>query len=272
MDLAHCSRRNRKKADAEIARDVEGRRVDDAHGAPRHRERLLLRQVVGVSLLLGQIARGARDVLRRDVGRRGRAVEDVQLLERDVGKVADVGLEVLGQDLLGAVREQLAQQLRVVVRKVALVENEDEFGALVERLDAVRHAGGEKPEVAGLQVVDKVLAVLVDGGDAHAAVEDVGPFVGAVPVHFAVGVGGQAHVDAGHLRRDRQVVVVLLPRPARVLADAGAVRREAEGPFGVGDGAVVGARARGRVAVYAVVVVGSWSLSGLVIYCSFLHV
>ena len=178
VDLAHRTRLDREEAHAEVGGDVEGRRVDDLHGAAGDGEGDLLREVIGVGLRLGQVSRGTGHVLRGDVGRGGRAVEDVELLGRDVGEVGDVGLEVLGQHFLGVVREDLADQVGVVVGEVALVEDEDELGALVERLDAVRHAGGEEPEVASLQVVDEIFAVLVHRCDAYAAVEDVGPFVG----------------------------------------------------------------------------------------------
>src|ERR1700692_2856785 len=55
----------------------------------------------------------------------------------------------------------------------------------------------EIPEIADADVIDEVVPLSVDGGDAGAAVKHVGPFALLVPMQFANAAGIQAHVHAG---------------------------------------------------------------------------
>lgn len=61
----------------------------------------------------------------------------------------------------------------------------------------MRYAAREVPQVALFEVIDEVAAFVVQGGDAHGAVEDIGPFGLLVPVQLADDALAQAHVDAG---------------------------------------------------------------------------
>lgn len=57
------------------------------------------------------------------------------------------------------------------------------------------HAAGEVPQVALLEVLDEVAALVVERGDTDGAVEDVGPLSLLVPVQLADDALAQAHVD-----------------------------------------------------------------------------
>ena len=80
----------------------------------------------------------------------------------------------------------------------------------------MRDAGREVPEVAGDEIVNEAFTVLVHRGNAGTASHDEGPFVGAMPVELAVGVGLETHVYARHGGRGWHVVGVFLPRPSGV--------------------------------------------------------
>src|ERR1700730_2237510 len=57
----------------------------------------------------------------------------------------------------------------------------------------------EIPEIADADVIDEVVPLSVDGGDAGAAVKHVGPFGSLVPMQFANAAGIQTHVHAGNV-------------------------------------------------------------------------
>ena len=108
----------------------------------------------------------------------------------------------------------------------------------------MRYPRGEEPDVAFADVVDVGAPVRVEGCYARAPLEDKGPLGGCVPVEFAVGVGLETHVDACHGFGDGQHVLVLLARPAGVVADAGAVVGETHVEHELGGAAGVGAGGR----------------------------
>ena len=140
---------------------------------------------------LGDGAGGARDVLLGDVGREGRAGEDVELAVGEVVEGRDVGAEVLRDDGFWVALEELRGEEGVALVEGAVVEDEQKLGPVRAGLDRVRHPGGEKPDVARLEIVDERLADVVCGGHAHGAVEDQAPFVGPVPA-----VGGVSGVSS----------------------------------------------------------------------------
>lgn len=181
----------------------------------------------------------------------------VELVLGNVVEGAGVGLEVLGQHADGRAQEHLRHEEGLVLAEVTLVEDKQELSALVKGLDRVRHAGGEEPHVAGAHIVHKGGARGLDARHAHAALEHERPLVGRVPVQLAVGVGREAHVDAGHGLGAGQHVRVLLAGPAGALLGAVAVVRQAHGPHGLRHGAAVGARHGVHVWVQPLVVVGA---------------
>ena len=63
----------------------------------------------------------------------------------------------------------------------------------------MRHAAGEVPQVALLEVVDEVAALVIDPRDADLAGQDVGPLGFFVPVELADGARVESHVDARQL-------------------------------------------------------------------------
>lgn len=104
----------------------------------------------------------------------------------------------------------------------------------------MRDAGGEEPDVASLEVVDKSLAGFIDGAQADGTVENVGPLRRLVPVKLAVGVGFQTHVHTGQSSGDGEHVDILLTSPACTL-EAVTVVRKSHGPFRVGYRTKIGA-------------------------------
>jgi hypothetical protein len=217
VDLAHGAWADGDERGRDVGGDGEGLGVEDLDLAAFDAQRLLLRPVVGVALVYGGEAGGAGDVLRRDVAGHLRAGEDVQLVLGQVGELGHVGAQRLGHDALRVAQEHLGDQRGALLAEGARVEDQQELGALWAGLQRVRHTRGEEPDVARVQVVDKVLALFVHGGDAYRAVHDVGPLAGRVPVQLPVRVRLEVHVDASHLGCGREHVYVLLTRPPTVL-------------------------------------------------------
>src|SRR6266404_5558455 len=71
----------------------------------------------------------------------------------------------------------------------------------------------EKPEVAFANVAYEHQPVRTHHRYAGFSVQHVGPFVGSVPVEFAIAPGGQAHVDASDILRGRQFALGHLMGP-----------------------------------------------------------
>ena len=176
------------------AGEVEGRGVRHAADGPR-RLGLLLRQRTGHL-----------------------ALEDVEVVQRDILEGVGRQAEIERQHLRRRVREPLVEEQRVVFGRLAVVEAEDEFAAvLADALQRMRHARREIPQAALGHVLDVRAALAVDRRDAHRAAADIGPFRRLVPVQLADAAAGEPHVDAGNLFRDREVRLRHLARPAAVL-------------------------------------------------------
>src|ERR1700732_5565231 len=75
----------------------------------------------------------------------------------------------------------------------------------------------EKPEVAFANVAYEHLTVGTHHRYAGFSVQHVSPFIGSVPVEFAVAPGGQAHVDASDIPRGRQFALGHLMGPTTFL-------------------------------------------------------
>ena len=110
--------------------------------------------MVAVRLVFGEVAVGAVNARARFLERlvEGRAVEDVALRLRDVVEGADVGLEVLCQDLLRIAQEQLGYEVGVVLAEVSLTEHEEELNTLVSCLDRVWYTSREEPAVLSVYI------------------------------------------------------------------------------------------------------------------------
>src|SRR4051812_38502213 len=94
---------------------------------------------------------------------------------------------------------RVAQQDRVRLGKVAVVEHEHELAAIgVETLNRMRNARWKKPKVVFLYVGDKTLAVRVDRCDPRGPVKQDGPFGGRMPMQLPDAAGGEPHVYTRH--------------------------------------------------------------------------
>ena len=116
------------------------------------------------------------------------------------------------------VADPVADAERAELGEVAVVEDEDEVGRLVaEAAEHVAVAAGKVPDVAGFEVVGFGVALGIDDGRSHAAVDHERPFGGGgVPVQLAHHAGFQDHRDAGDALGDRQLL------DGRLAADAAA--------------------------------------------------
>ncbi len=75
----------------------------------------------------------------------------------------------------------------------------------------------EVPDIARTEIDDLRQPERVDGGDAAAPIDDIGPFGGiGVPVQLAQGAGLKRHVNAGELVGDREALHVRLLRRAAI--------------------------------------------------------
>ncbi len=225
---------------------LEDRGVDDADGPAGEPLRRLCEHPVFEGA--GYVAGGADDPVGVHA-RRHLTLEDVLLLLGHVGHLLWRPAEVLGEDALGGVGEPVAHHEGGVLGESAVVEDQQELHALVQRLDVVRHALGEEPQVALLHVVEEVAALLVDGADAATSLQHVPPLGLLVPVQLTVGTGIELHVHTGQRGGDRQLPLGDLARPAALL-DASV--RHGEGELHVGNGAAVGLRRREQVGVLQV--------------------
>src|SRR6266404_4661714 len=78
----------------------------------------------------------------------------------------------------------------------------------------MRNSGREIPKIAFANIVLKGVTILVNRRDSCPAFEHVGPLRRLMPMHLSYPAGLEAHVDAGNLRRGRQLADRSLPSPA----------------------------------------------------------
>ncbi len=211
--------------------------VGDPHGSALGADRLLRQHAMAEGL---RNRLGAHELVGTE--RTGdRRFEDVKLTR--VGRVSEQRrrhAEVLAQNLGRDMLEPVAEQKRVVLVEVAIVEDEQEFASvLTEALDRMRNAAGKIPEVADAHVVDKVAALRVDRGDARRSVEHVGPFGLLVPVKLADSAGVEPHVHARDRFRNAKLPRGHLARPPAARLPHMRVR---EGKPEIGQGSRIGRR------------------------------
>lgn len=114
--------------------------------------------------------------------------------------------------------EPVRQDESALLGEVAVVKDEQELGAiLAQTLQTMRHTAGEVPQVALLQVINEVAALIVQRRNAHLAVENIGPLGLLVPVQLADDALAQTHVDAGEFARGGQLADGGLAGPASFL-------------------------------------------------------
>jgi hypothetical protein len=82
-------------------------------------------------------------------------------------------------------RQPFREEHRAVFREGSLIEDQKELCSIrSQTLDRMRKASREDPEVALAYVTDKHRAVGIHYGDASLAIENIGPFIGRMPVQF----------------------------------------------------------------------------------------
>ena len=158
---------------------------------------------------------GAHELIRAE--RTGdRRFENVELAR--VGRMSEQRwrqAEILAQNLSGDMLEPVAEQKRVVLVEVAIIEDEEEFATVgTEALDRMGNAAGEIPEIADADVVDKVTALRVNRRDAGRSGEHVRPFRLLMPVKLANAARIQPHVHAGDCFRNTKLSGCDLTCPA----------------------------------------------------------
>ena len=123
--------------------------------------------------------------------------------------------KVLGEDFARRVRHPVREKHCRIFRKVSVVEDQQEFGAIrIQSLDRMRNSGRKIPEIAFLHVGHEAAAVGINRGDPRVSVEHDGPLAGCVPVQFADAACGEPHIHACDGCRDREFADGYLARPA----------------------------------------------------------
>lgn len=108
--------------------------------------------------------------------------------------------EVLRKHRLGRARNPIGEQECRVLGEVAVVEDEEELGAIgTEALQRVRVARWEVPEVALLEVIDKATTLGVERSDADLALENVRPLSLLVPMQLTDNALVQTHIHTSEL-------------------------------------------------------------------------
>ena len=168
---------------------------------------------------------------RSELDRPGQlALENIEVVQRHVAESLHRHSEIERQDLRLGMGDPLGQQQGVELRRLAVVEADDELATvLADALQRMRQTGREVPEATLAHVLDVGAAVLIDGGDTADALGHEGPFGEHVPVHLADAAARQAHVDAGDRLGDLEIFLGHLACPTAVLdAARGVVERGPE--------------------------------------------
>ena len=146
---------------------------------------------------------------------RQRRFEDETLLLGNMIECGLVGAEILGQHFLRQVGEQIGDGECAVLGKRTVGKGQQEFGAIrLQSLNRMRNARREIPKIAGFDIGDEIMSVVVDRGDARLASEHEGPFCFFMPMQLAHPTGGKTHIDAGNGFGGGQFPRCHLARPA----------------------------------------------------------
>jgi hypothetical protein len=119
------------------------------------------------------------------------------------------------QDVVGRMLEPIAKEEGAVLVEAAVVEDKQELATVrTQALDGMRNATGKIPQITNAHVVDEIMALSVDSGDACRSVKHICPFSLFVPMQLANAPGVETHIDAGNVLRDAKFALGYLTRPA----------------------------------------------------------
>jgi hypothetical protein len=129
--------------------------------------------------------------------RRAGALEDPEILQRNLGERLGRNAKILGEHLGRRMGEPVRHQQRIELAGIAVVKADHKFAAVrAEALQRMRLACRKIPEVALIDVRDVGPAHGVENRHAATAVRHDRPLGGLVPVQFPDAAGRQPHVDA----------------------------------------------------------------------------
>jgi hypothetical protein len=96
-----------------------------------------------------------------------------------------------------------------------LIEDQKKLGSVgTKPLNGVRKARRKDPKIALTHVTNKHGAIGVHHGDTSIAIEYISPFIGSVPVQFAIAPCREAHLDAGNILGRRKDALSHLVGPS----------------------------------------------------------
>jgi hypothetical protein len=103
--------------------------------------------MVAVTALIGDATSRTGDVLLCEVFRCLGAVEDEKLAVWKVCEGRNREVQLLSPDVGGGALEHLRDQEGLIFGKVAIVEDQEELGSILETLDIMRDSGWEEPDI-----------------------------------------------------------------------------------------------------------------------------
>src|SRR5882724_4666073 len=114
---------------------------------------------------------------------------------------------------------RVAQQQRLRLRKLTILEHEHEFATVgIETLNRVWDPAWEKPKIVFLHIGDKTLAVRVNCRNPRRPVKHEGPLPGSMPMQLPDASGCESHVYARQLLGDGQFPNSHLTRPSAFIS------------------------------------------------------
>ena len=126
--------------------------------------------------------------------------------------------EILGHHVRRCMRHPIRQQHRLVLRKISIVEYQQEFAAVrPQPLNRMWNPGREEPQLILGHIGDETFPLQIDAGDARVAVQHDRPLGSRVPMQLPHPARRQAHVHARQTFRHRQLALRHLPRPSPFL-------------------------------------------------------